>query len=130
MANKIRTFVDIDASFTANPVTGDLTVRTDEQAIKFAVRSLILTNYYERPFRSEIGSPVNRLLFDNIGDNFNIILRQSIIDTITNFEPRVDVLEVQVEESPDNNRVKITIVFRIKNTEKPLEIGLTLKRTR
>ena len=127
---KTRTFADIDASFTPNPVTGDLTLRTDEQAIKFAVRSLVLTNYYERPFRSNLGSPVNSLLFDNIGPNFKIILRQSIIDVITNFEPRVDVLDVVVDDSPDNNRVYITIIFRIKNTERPLEVGLTLTRTR
>ena len=125
-----RTFVDIDASFTPNPVTGDLAVRTDDQAIKFAVRSLILTNYYERPFHSNIGSPVNSLMFDNMGPNFKIILRQSIIDTINNFEPRVDVLEVKIDDSPDNNRVYLTIIFKIKNTERPIEVGLTLTRTR
>jgi phage baseplate assembly protein W len=125
-----RTFVDIDASFTPNPVTGDLAVRTDDQAIKFAVRSLIMTNYYERPFHSNIGSPVNSLMFENMGPNFKIILRQSIVDTINNFEPRVDVLEVKVDDSPDNNRVYITIIFKIKNTERPIEVGLTLTRTR
>jgi phage baseplate assembly protein W len=125
-----RTFVDIDASFTPNPVTGDLPVRIDDQAIKFAVRSLIMTNYYERPFHSNIGSPVNSLMFDNMGPNFKIILRQSIVDTINNFEPRVDVLEVKVDDSPDNNRVYITIIFKIKNTERPIEVGLTLTRTR
>ena len=125
-----RTFVDIDANFTANPVTGDLTVRTDEQAIKFALRSLLLTNYFERPFHSNIGSPVNALLFENSGPNFKIILRQSIINTITNFEPRVDILDVKVDESPDNNRVYIMITFKIKNTERPIEVGLTLTRTR
>lgn len=127
---KTRTFADLDASFLPNPVTGDLSIRTDEQAIKFAVRSLIMTNYYERPFRSNLGSPVPRLMFENMGPNFKIILRQSIIDVINNFEPRVDVLDVDVVDSPDNNRVKITITFRIKNTERPIEVGVTLTRTR
>lgn len=125
-----RTFVDIDASFTPNPVTGDLAVRIDDQAIKFAVRSLIMTNYYERPFHSNIGSPVNSLMFENMGPNFKIILKQSIVDTINNFEPRVDVLDVIVDDSPDNNRVYISIIFKIKNTERPIEVGLTLTRTR
>lgn len=125
-----RTFVDIDASFTPNPVTGDLAVRTDDQAIKFAIRSLIMTNYYERPFHSNIGSPVNALMFDNMGPNFKSILKQSITDTINNFEPRVDVLEVKIDDSPDNNRVYVTIIFKIKNTERPIEVGLTLTRTR
>ena len=125
-----RTFVDIDASFTPNPVTGDLAIRTDDQAIKFAIRSLIMTNYFERPFHSNIGSPVGALMFDNMGPNFNSILKQSITDTINNFEPRVDVLEVKVDDSPDNNRVYISIIFKIKNTERPIEVGLTLTRTR
>lgn len=125
-----RTFVDIDASFTPNPVTGDLAVRTDDQAIKFAIRSLIMTNYYERPFHSNIGSPVSALMFNNMGPNFKTILKQSITDTINNFEPRVDVLDVKVDESPDNNRVYISIIFKIKNTERPIEVGLTLTRTR
>lgn len=130
MANKTRTFVDIDASFTANPVTGDIAVRTDDQAIKFAIRSLIFTNYFERPFQSNIGSPVNALMFENMGPNFKIILKQSIIDVITNHEPRVDVVDVVVDDSPDNNRVYVTIIFKIKNTERPIEVGLTLTRTR
>ena len=127
---KTRTFADLDASFLPNPVTGDISIRTDEQAVKFAIRSLIMTNYYERPFRSNLGSPVPRLMFENMGPNFNIILRQSIIDVINNFEPRVDVLDVDVVDSQDNNRVKITITFRIKNTERPIEVGVTLTRTR
>ena len=105
-------------------------MRIDDQAIKFAVRSLIMTNYYERPFHSNIGSPVNSLMFENMGPNFKIILKQSIVDTINNFEPRVDVLDVIVDDSPDNNRVYISIIFKIKNTERPIEVGLTLKRTR
>jgi predicted component of type VI protein secretion system len=69
-------------------------------------------------------------LFDNMGPNFNSILRQGITDTINNFEPRVDVLEVQIDDSPDNNRVYISIIFKIKNTERPIEVGLNLTRTR
>ena len=69
-------------------------------------------------------------MFENMGPNFNAILRQSITDTINNFEPRVDVLEVKIDDSPDNNRVYISIIFKIKNTERPIEVGLTLTRTR
>lgn len=130
MALKTRTFVDLDASFMPNPVTGDLTVRTDEQAVKFAIRSLILTNYFERPFQSSLGSPVGQLLFENIGPNFEIILEQSIKDVINNYEPRVDVLNIDVFAKEEYNEVYINIVFKIKNTEKPLDISVTLKRTR
>lgn len=123
-------FVDLDAAFTAHPETGDVSVKTDERAIKFAVKSLVMTNYFERPFRSEIGSPIRQLLFDNIGPNFSILMQRAITDVITNFEPRVDVLNVDVNAQPDNNSVDIRITFRIKNTERPLDVSVTLERTR
>ncbi len=130
MATKTRTFVDFDASFQAHPTTGDLLIRTDDRAIQFAVRSLILTHYYERPFQSEIGSPIKQLLFSNFGIDFSIILKRAISDVINNHEPRVDLLDVTVDEAPDNNRVYVAIIFKIKNTEKPLSVDLTLTRTR
>ena len=65
---KTKTFVDIDPNFTANPVTGDIMTNNDTRAILFAVKNLVLTNFYERLFHSEIGSPVNQLLFDLVDD--------------------------------------------------------------
>jgi phage baseplate assembly protein W len=130
MAIKSKTFIDFDASFEPNPVTGDLMTRADDKAIKFALRSLIMTNYYERPFQSKLGSPVNRLLFEQMGPNFDHILKQSIIDVINNYEPRVDVLDVEVSYTQEKNSVFINIIYKIKNTETELTLGLTLKRTR
>lgn len=123
-------FVDLDPTFAPHPETGDVGIRTDERAIKLAVKSLVMTNHYERPFQSSIGSPVRQLLFDLMGPNFNIMMQRAITDVITNFEPRVDVLGVIVREKADNNSVDITINFKIKNTNKPLDVSVTLERTR
>lgn len=125
-----KRFIDLDASFEPHPTTGDLTIRTDERAIKFAVKSLVLTNHFERKFHSEIGSPVSQLMFENIGPGFNIVLRRAISDVITNHEPRVDLIDVIIDDSPDNNRVYVTIIFKIKNTERPFDVTITLNRTR
>jgi phage baseplate assembly protein W len=130
MARTTRKFTDIDAAFLPHPVTGDLFIKVDDRAIKFAVKSLVLTSNYERLFHSEIGTPVKRLLFDNMDDMFIISMTESITQVITNYEPRVDVLAVDVEPRPDNNSVYISITFRIKNTETPLNVGVTLERTR
>ena len=125
-----RNFIDIDASFEPHPVTGDLRVRTDERAIMFAIRSLIETNYFERPFRPEIGSPIRQLLFELSGDQFNIMLRKAVVDLITAYEPRVELLDVGIDDSADNNRVNIIITFRIKNTLQPFQMSVALERTR
>lgn len=130
MTRLTRTFTDLDALFEANPNSGDVSVRTNERAVKFAVRSLVMTSNYERLFHSEIGTPVKRLLFDNMDDMFVLTMTESITQVLNNYEPRIDVLNVDVVPVPDNNRVYITVVFRIKNTEKPLDVGITLERVR
>lgn len=125
-----RTFVDIDPSFEMNPVTGDLALRIDDRAISFAIKNLILTMNGERPFNSAIGSPIKKLLFELFGDQMKITLKQIIADTISNFEPRVSLIDVIVYDSPDNNLVYVSIQYKIKNTESPIQVDVTLERTR
>lgn len=123
-------FSDLDATFQKHPVTKDISLRVDEQAVKFALKNIILTSNWERPFHSEVGTPIKRMLFENITSTFDIILKQVITDAITIYEPRVNILDIIVAASPDNNSVYITIKFNIKNTVRDLTLDLTLKRTR
>lgn len=126
----IQKYVDIDAIFAPHPVTGDVITRKDDRAIKFAVKALVLTNVFERPFHSEISSPVRGLLFQNFGDSFEIVMREAIAQLITNFEPRVTVMDVTVNPSHDNNSVYVKISFLIKNTTRIADVGVMLERTR
>jgi phage baseplate assembly protein W len=130
MARNTRIFSDLDLNFTAHPVTGDITRRFDEDAIKQSVKNLLLTRNYERPFHSEIGSPVRQLLFDLPGPMFNIMLQRAVIDVINNFEPRVSIIDVRVDDYSDANEVYVTLEFKIVNTERPLTLDLALERTR
>lgn len=130
MARNTRTYSDIDFNFTAHPVTKDLVRRYDDNAIKAAVKNLILTNNYERPFHSEIGSPIRKLLFDLATPMFAISLKRAITDVINNFEPRVEVIDVVINDQSDANAVYVRIEFRIVNTQRPLYVDLLLERTR
>ena len=130
MARNTRTFSDLDLNFIAHPQTGDLVRKYDDEAIKQAVKNLILTNNYERPFHSEIGSQIRGLLFEPVTPMLNMLLKRAIIDTITNHEPRVRLTDVIVRFSPDNNDVYISIEYTIVNTTRPIQIDLVLKRTR
>ena len=125
-----RTFKDIDLTFNPHPSTGDLVAKYDEQAIKNAVKNLILTRHYERPFHSEIGSSVNSLLFELPSPGLVAILRNEITDVIRNFEPRVELLQVEVGFVPDNHYVEVSITFKIRNTTRPITVQFTLNRTR
>jgi phage baseplate assembly protein W len=130
MARNTRIFSDIDLNFTAHPVTKDITRRFDENAVKSSLKNLILTSNYERPFHSEIGSPVRSLMFEPFSPMFVAAMRKAIIDMVDNFEPRVVVTDVLINYLPENNAIEVTIQFKIVNTEKPLTLGIVLERTR
>jgi phage baseplate assembly protein W len=130
MARSTRLFSDLDFNFTAHPVTKDLARRYDENAIKASVRHLLLTKNYERPFHSEIGSPIRALMFEPSSPLLEVSLRRAVIDTITNFEPRVEIIDVEVSDRTDNNAIAITLIFKIVNTSRPLQLDLVLERTR
>ena len=130
MARNTRIFSDLDLNFTKHPVTGDITRRYDENAIKQSVKNLLLTRNFERPFHSEIGSPVRALLFELPGPMFTIMLQRAIIDVINNFEPRVEIIDVKVNDSIDANEVYVSLEFKIINTERPITLDLALERTR
>ena len=130
MARNTRTFSDFDFNFTKHPATLDVAMKYDEEAIKASVRNLVLTQNYERPFHSEIGSQIRGLLFEPATPMLNIMLKRAITDTIISFEPRVELLDVKVVMLPDDYRVDVTIYFRIINTTRPIQVNLILTRTR
>jgi phage baseplate assembly protein W len=126
----VRIFSDLDLNFTPHPVTGDLVRRLDDNAIKQALKNLIMTRNFERPFHSEIGSPIREALFNPLTPMTVMIVRRAIIDLVSNFEPRVRLLDVEVISSPENNSLYVSINFRIINTERPLNLEFMLERTR
>ena len=130
MARNTRTFSDLDFNFLVHPRTEDVTRKFDDDALKQSIRNLILTRNYERPFRSYIGSQVNSLLFEPISPLLTSMLEKSISDTITNYEPRVDLFGVSVKFSPENNNAYISIFYKMKNTQTPTSINLILERSR
>ena len=130
MARNTRIFSDLDLNFTVHPVSKDISRKYDENAIKQSIKNLLLTRNFERPFHSEIGSPIRAMLFELPGPMFTVMLQRAVIDVINNFEPRVEVLDVRINDSIDTNAVYITLEFKIVNTERPITLDLALERTR
>jgi phage baseplate assembly protein W len=130
MAKNTRIFSDLDFNFTLNPVTHDVTRRYDEDAIKSSLKNLILTGNFERPFHSEIGSPIKKLLFEPATPMLGAMLKRAILDTITSFEPRVNVRDIMVVTNPDSYSIDVSIEFTILNTTTPVTLDITLQRTR
>jgi hypothetical protein len=130
MANNTRTFSDLDMAFLPNPVSKDISKKYDENAIKQSLKNIILTRNFERPFRSDVGSQISSLLFEPITPMLSSLIKKTIENTVNAYEPRVNLLNVSVLLSPDNNGVYVTIVFSIVNTSTPISVDLFLERTR
>lgn len=123
-------YSDLDLNFIPHPTTKDVVIKTGADAIKRSIRNLILTNFYDRPFRSMIGSNVNRLLFENANPLTLGFLKDAILEVIRNYEPRVEVTSVNINENIDQNGFDVTIQFNIINRSQPTQINLFLERIR
>tara|TARA_Y100001937_G_scaffold102619_1_gene141152 strand:- start:4376 stop:4801 length:426 start_codon:yes stop_codon:yes gene_type:complete len=125
-----RIYSDLNLNFTKNPATKDVARLTDVEAVKRAVRNLILTNRFERPFHPEIGSSIRDLLFELITPLNAVLLQDRIEEVIENFEPRAVVQQVMVQDEIDRNRYKVTISFYVNNMPEPVTITEFLQRLR
>jgi phage baseplate assembly protein W len=125
-----RAFKDLDLNFNAHPVRKDVTKHVNEFAIINAIKNLILTNHYERPFRPEVGSNIRRMLFENVDVIIAARLEREIVETIENFEPRVEVSRVTAIPAPDENSYQIELEFFIINRPNPVTITFFLERIR
>ena len=128
--NRDPAYSDLDLDFMRNPTTGDVSRKVGSEAIKRSVRNLVFTNFYERKFRSDIGSDVTELLFDNITPLTTIYLQDSITALINTFEPRVRLQSVVVKDDIDNNGYNITLTYVILNRNLPVVSTLFLERIR
>jgi hypothetical protein len=125
-----RSFKDLDLNFNIHPIRKDVTKHLNEYAVVNAVKNLILTNHYERPFRPNVGSNIRRLLFEPVDAIMSAQLEREIRETVTNFEPRVQINTVTASPVPDENGYKIYLEFFVINNSKPITINFFLERIR
>lgn len=125
-----RNYRDLNLNFTAHPVKKDVSKHINERAIINSVKNLVSTNFYERPFRPEIGSGVRQILFEMVDSISGAALERQILEVISNFEPRVAVERITASPSPDENGYNVTMEFYIINLPNPITINFFLERIR
>jgi phage baseplate assembly protein W len=123
-------FSDLDLNFTMHPVKKDINRHINEVAVVNSVKNLILTNHYERPFRPDIGSNVRRILFENMDAISATTLQNEIIQTIKNYEPRINVSKLVVSPDYENNGFTVYMEFFVINRTTPITINFFLERIR
>ena len=126
-----RQYIDLDLFFKRTAASNDINRLTDVIAVKRAVRNLVLTNHYEKPFHPEIGSGVRDILFEPMTPLTAQILTRKIEDVIENFEPRARLISVRALPNLDRNEYEVTIQFIVVNTPTELvDLTLFLERLR
>ena len=126
----VRRYTDINLMFNPHPYSKDILTRKNIDAVKTSIQNLILTNNYERPFHPEIGSQVNNLMFELFIPSTIAALKKSIEDTITKFEPRASILDINVVDNSDQNAVDIEVTFSLNNVTSPITVLTTINRVR
>lgn len=129
-AIKSARYSDFTTDFDAHPDTGDLFRFTEVNAVKRAMRNLIFTDKYERLFDPNKGCGVRALLFENITTEVLIAIKDTVMNTIRTYEPRVALEEVKVSASPDDNYVNILIAFKVINIPETQFFSITVDRAR
>ena len=123
-------FSDIDLNFEINPLTKDVNILKNEDAVKRSVRNIVLTNFGEKKFQPFFGGNVLAQLFENFSPFTSIQLKKAIERSLFENEPRIDRLVVEVNANNDKNSVDVVVRFTLKNSQAPVLVTFTLERIR
>ena len=126
---RTRKYSDIDLDFIPHPVTKDLVIKTNEDAVKRAVRNLISTNAFERPFHSDIGGDVRALLFENVDIFTASTLETRIRFQLEKYEPRARIANITVRAKEDENAYEVQITYMPDNDVQETNLEVYLERT-
>jgi len=127
---RARNSVYTDLDFAFRPIQmesdlpGDIALKKDVEAVKQSVLNILKTNRGEKPFLPSFGSNIKSYLFENIDESTRILIEEDIVFSLRNFEPRVNIIFVNVENLEDNNEVKISIELEIIT---PIQVTATVE---
>lgn len=123
-------YSDLNLSFTPHPITGDITRKTDVDAVKRSIKNIVSTNAYERPFKPNFGANIRSMLFELDTTVFGSKrIAQKIARMIETYEPRVTNVQVSLDEV-NRNELNMTVNFKIINSINVEEFQYVLTRTR
>ena len=131
MANKQiqNDFSDFNNSMVTKG-DGDLAKTIDEFAVAQSIKNLILTDKMERPFQPTLGCDIRKSLFENFTPQTITVAKQRIAETIGQYEPRAEIINIEASPDEDNNALNMTIIFSLINSDVEQTLGLVLERIR
>ena len=126
-----QSFKDISMSFETNPLNDDLIALKNSSAIARSIRNIVFTQPGEKFFNPDFGSRITESLFENMDEVSALAIRDEIENSIINYEPRVNLLDVLVNPNPDENEMNVTIKYEIVGIDiPPQQLDFVLLPTR
>ena len=129
LTSRTREYKDIDLSFTAKP-NGEIFVKKDVFAVTQALKNLIQTNFFEKPFQPFFGANIRAMLFELADDDSEEELKEQIISACNTYEPRARVLRLETNINAERNDLSVTIEYQVVNTSEFITFTTTVTRLR
>lgn len=123
-------YSDFLTDLNFHPQTNSLLSIVNEASVARSIRSLLLTNKYERLFNPNIGSNIRSILFEDISGHSSAALKTAITETIENYEPRAKLVSIDVTAYPEKNGYVTSITFYLLNESESVTINVPLYRVR
>ena len=127
---KISLNSDFRKDLLTSPVSKDLAILKDEDAVKESIKNLILTDRGERLMQPYIGGNIRAMLFENMTPGTLKLIKDRVTTTIETYEPRAELIDVFVSGDLDTADVSVRITFYIRNAEQPIQLDVILQRNR
>ena len=125
-----ETYKDLDFTFKQNPNTNDVGIKKDNASISQSVLNILRTNHGERPFNYNFGANLRSYLFENMTNITAANMSTSINTALANYEPRIEVLNTNIQAKADENDVRITVTGRVRSSNEIVDIATTIERLR
>jgi phage baseplate assembly protein W len=130
IVSKKKPWSDLDLSLKIHPIRKDIIPLKDDAAIKNAVKNLLISNFYERPFQDDLGANLRGLLYEPADVITEIELRDNIYDVLSKYEPRISVTSIGITDLSDVNSYNVTVYFNIKEYDSADTVEIVLRRLR
>ena len=122
-------YLDVDLTFAKRP-SGDVYKKKDAAAVKQSIKNLLLTDFYEKPFQPFYGANLRAMLFELADDDTEDEGEENIRNAINKYEPRAEILTITVNVLPDQNDMRVSVYFKIINTQETVTFTTNLSRLR
>jgi len=125
-----ETYKDLDFTFKQNPNTNDVGIKKDNASVSQSILNILRTNHGERPFNYNFGANLRAYLFENMSNITAANMATSINTALANYEPRIEVLNTNIQARADENEVFITVTGRVRSSNEIVDISTTIERLR